>query len=329
METPNACTKPPHAATSKPKTAAESSALGSAVTEIHRGRRVQAIARLQLAELCRQTRRRRQGILVAVDDPRRRAATDGVPADVGLGLWQRGVDVQQSDRARPHDVVEVAVEDAEGLVEGRRAGALEAAGAGERLVDGLVDRQASLAGDVVGPEVAALVADGQGPGAGRLADEIEHVVGVCGDEVVDVFGEGLVVRGADDRRVRVGVWVQRPVRPRGAARGPPREESEILNRVPPARGDETGLLFGVDCLQVVDPAVPAILRGLRSHHRLLAFRLRRVVVEIGKGDVDVVTIGRLAGRPSCGLRGRKPYFLPPSQMALTDLEMTSEERAAS
>ena len=56
---------------------------------------------------------------------------------------------------------------------------LEAAGTGERLVDGLIDRQASLVGVVVRPEVFPLVTDGQGPRARRLTDEIEHVVGVC------------------------------------------------------------------------------------------------------------------------------------------------------
>lgn len=149
------------------------------MTNVRTRRIIHAIALLQLTKLRRQARRRFQSKVIAIHNLCRLAAIDSIPIDISLGLWQRSVDIQQSNLARSHHVVQIPILYPHRLVESGGSRSLEAAGAGKGLVDGLIDRQASTVGVVVGPEIFALIAHGKSPCARCLAYESEHVVGGC------------------------------------------------------------------------------------------------------------------------------------------------------
>ena len=190
-------------------------------------RQIPTIPRLQLTKLRRQTLRRLQRILITVHNSTRHSTADSIPTDVVRRLRQSGVDVQQIDLARPDRVIQISALDPHGLVESRGSRTLVATSTREGLVDGLVDREAAFVGYVVGPEVGPLVANGESPSAGRLADEAEHVVGVCGNEVVDILCKGFVACGGQDGWIGVGVGVEGSVGACGTARWPPGEKAKV------------------------------------------------------------------------------------------------------
>ena len=175
------------------------------------------------------------------------------------------------------------------------------AGHGEVVLDR--ELQAPAVGPVEGPGVVALVADGEGPGARGLADQVHQVARVVGGEVGDVgvvggFGAGGVVDGG-----LAGVRVQGAVGPRGPAGGEPGVDAEREEGVEAVGSDDLGgFAFGLrQLVQVVDAAVCAVsgARGPvlvpwvcgsgRRGARAKAFGGIHIIVKEGVRDVGVGT----------------------------------------
>ena len=214
-----------------------------------------------LTEMGRKSIGRRDGVGRVVDDGPGGAAGDGVPADVRLGGGVHALgDVEQQRRAVGGDPPHRLRLEAERGVEVGRAGPPVAAGAGQGQVVRVRERQAPRPAPVEGPAVGALVAHGEGPGAGGLADEVHQLARVVGGEVGDVgvvggFGVGRVV---DGRLTRVGV--HGTVCPRGPTGWEPGVYPEIGQGGEAVGGSDPGV-FGVgfrELVQVVDTAVCAV-----------------------------------------------------------------------
>ena len=130
------------------------------------------------------------------------------------------------------------------------------AGARPEDVEGGVNLQFAVVSEVVGPEVAALVADGEGPDTGGLAEQLEHIIGVGGDEGRDVVRASLVVGNDVEGGVSVRVRVKGAVCASGAGVRPPGEAPEALDRFTAVgRGEWPGELRVVKGLKVVDAAI--------------------------------------------------------------------------
>ncbi|KAL9135279.1 MAG: hypothetical protein Q9175_003528, partial [Cornicularia normoerica] len=98
-------------------------------------------------------------------------AGDSIPPDVLLRHGHPLRDVQQQESAAVGDPLHRLRLEAQRCVEVRRAGPLVAAGARHGEDISVAEVQPAALGPVVCSGVVALVADGEGPGAGRLADQ--------------------------------------------------------------------------------------------------------------------------------------------------------------
>ena len=196
-------------------------------------------------DLRRKAARRRDGIGLVKDDSRGRTAGDGVPAHIPRLDVQTLGHVEEQDLAAHGDILHRLGLQGERLVEVGGARALVAAGAGKGEVVLVRELEATFVGPVEGPGVETLVADGEGPGARGLADEVDEVACVIGREVADVgvvggFRVGRVVHG---RLTRIGIHgAVGSCRP---AAGEPWVYSEVGQRVKAVgSGDLGGVDFG-------------------------------------------------------------------------------------
>ena len=163
--------------------------------------------------------------------------------------------------------------------------------------------EATAVAPVVGPGVVALVADGKGPGARGLANEVHKLARAVGGEVGDVgvvggVGFGGIVDGDLTR-----VWVQGTVCTRGTAGWEPGVDSEVGHGVKAVGGsDACSVNIGFrELVQVVDATVGAVLCARRPvlvarvcgcgrcWHRAKAFGCVHIIVKECVGDVRVST----------------------------------------
>ena len=178
-----------------------------------------------------------------------------------------------------------------------------AASAGHGEVVVVRELEATAVAPVEGPGVVALVADGEGPGARGLADEIHKLARAVGGEVGDVgvvggFGFGGIVDGDLTR-----VWVQRAVCTRGTAGWEPGVDSEVGQRVKAVGGsDACGVNVALrQLVQVVDASIGAVLCAWgpilvawdcgcgRCGRRAKAFGCVHIIIKECVGDVGVST----------------------------------------